>query len=39
MVPNWYLSAWRLAYWDKFGKPDTIPAYGLSVADTWWAKQ
>jgi microcin C transport system substrate-binding protein len=39
MVPNWYLSAWRLAYWDKFGKPDTVPAYGLSVADTWWAKQ
>lgn len=39
MVPNWYLSAWRLAYWDKFGKPDTVPAYGLSVTDTWWAKQ
>lgn len=38
MVPNWYLSAWRLAYWDQFGKPETIPAYGLSVTDTWWAK-
>ncbi len=38
MVPNWYLSAWRIAYWDQFNKPDTVPAYGLSVTDTWWAK-
>lgn len=38
VIPNWYLSAWRLAWWDKFGKPDRIPEYGLSVSDTWWAK-
>lgn len=38
MVPNWYLSAWRIAYWDQFGKPDKTPEYGLSVSDTWWSK-
>ena len=38
MVPNWYMPAWRLAYWDKFGKPETIPAYNLDIADVWWAK-
>jgi microcin C transport system substrate-binding protein len=38
MVPNWHLSAWRIAYWDKFGKPDHNPEYGLPVAETWWVK-
>lgn len=39
MVPNWYMPAWRLAYWDKFGKPDTVPAYNLDIADVWWARE
>ena len=39
MVPNWYLSAWRIAYWDKFEKPDIAPTYGLGITDTWWAKE
>ncbi|MDB5492564.1 MAG: bacterial extracellular solute-binding s, 5 Middle family protein [Micavibrio sp.] len=38
MIPNWYLSAWRIAHWDKFGKPAKSAEYGLSIADTWWAK-
>ncbi|HEY8190515.1 MAG TPA: extracellular solute-binding protein [Micavibrio sp.] len=38
MVPNWHLSAWRIAYWDKFGKPGRTPEYGLPVTETWWAK-
>ncbi len=37
-IPNWHLPAWRIAYWNRFGMPDTIPAYGLPVAETWWAK-
>lgn len=39
MVPNWHLGAWRIAYWDKFGKPDRIPEYGLPVTQTWWTKE
>jgi microcin C transport system substrate-binding protein len=38
MIPNWYLSAWRIAYWDQFGKPDKPAEYGLSIADAWWSK-
>lgn len=38
MIPNWYLSAWRIAYWDQFGKPAKAPEYGLSVSDSWWSK-
>lgn len=39
MVPNWYMPAWRLAYWDKFGKPEVLPDYNLNISDVWWAKQ
>lgn len=39
MIPNWYMSPWRVAYWDKFGRPSTTPPYGLPVDDAWWAKQ
>lgn len=39
MIPNWHMAAWRIAYWDKFGKPDKMPEFGLPVAETWWAKQ
>ena len=38
VIPNWHLGAWRIAYWDKFGKPDRIPEYGLPVMETWWVK-
>lgn len=39
MIPNWYLSAWRIAYWDRFAKPAKTPEYSLSVSDTWWSKE
>jgi microcin C transport system substrate-binding protein len=35
MVPNWHLRAFRIAYWDKFGRPVRNPRYGLGL-DTWW---
>jgi microcin C transport system substrate-binding protein len=38
MIPNWYLSAWRIAYWNRFEKPATTAAYSLGIEDTWWAK-
>jgi len=37
MIPNWYLGAWRVAYWDKFGRPSTIPPYSLGF-QAWWVK-
>ncbi len=39
VVPNWHIAAWRVAYWDKFGQPETQAPYGLGVIDTWWAKE
>lgn len=35
VVPHWHVTAWRVAYWDKFGRPDKSPGYGLDLY-TWW---
>ena len=37
VIPHWNLSAWRVAYWDQFGRPEITPAYNLGI-DTWWDK-
>ncbi|MEM7301275.1 MAG: extracellular solute-binding protein [Pseudomonadota bacterium] len=35
-VPGWHLPVIWTAYWDKFGIPDTQPAYiGVDI-DSWW---
>ncbi|TAL32475.1 MAG: ABC transporter substrate-binding protein [Alphaproteobacteria bacterium] len=36
VIPQFYHDKWRVAYWDKFGHPETTPKYGLGVPDTWW---
>ncbi|MDX2096112.1 MAG: extracellular solute-binding protein [Alphaproteobacteria bacterium] len=36
VIPHWNLSAWRVAYWNQFGRPKITPAYNLGL-DTWWA--
>lgn len=38
VIPQWYINAFRIAYWDKLGHPAENPPYGLPVLDTWWAK-
>lgn len=38
-IPNWYLPADRLAYWDVFGRPEIKPKYALGVVGTWWFDQ
>jgi microcin C transport system substrate-binding protein len=35
VVPNWYIAYDRVAYWDKFGRPEVLPAQGVQL-DTWW---
>ena len=35
-VPNWYKRSHWLAYWDKFGRPETKPKYDRGITDTWW---
>ena len=34
-IPNWHIRAFRVAYWDKFGRPAGAPKYGLGF-DSWW---
>lgn len=36
VIPQWYYDAYRVAYWDKFGRPETPPKYALGVPDSWW---
>lgn len=35
VIPHWNINAWRVLYWNQFGRPDITPAYNLGV-DTWW---
>ena len=35
MIPQWHSRTFRIAYWDKFGRPERNPRYNLAI-DTWW---
>ncbi len=35
VVPNWYTSVYRVAYWDKFAHPAVSPKYDIGLF-TWW---
>ncbi len=35
VIPQWHLTAFRVAYWNKFGRPAVAPKYGLGF-NTWW---
>ncbi|WP_438275403.1 extracellular solute-binding protein [Nitrobacter sp.] len=39
-VPQWYSNAHRLAYWDVFAHPQSLPKYlGVMAPDIWWSTQ
>jgi microcin C transport system substrate-binding protein len=35
VIPHWYLSYDRVAFWDKFGMPETVPSQGFQFL-SWW---
>ena len=35
VIPQWHISMFRVASWDKFSRPKTRPKYALGI-DTWW---
>jgi microcin C transport system substrate-binding protein len=35
VVPHWYLQSVRVAYWNRFGRPDKPVRTGLAF-DSWW---
>lgn len=38
IIPQWYVSKYRVAMWDKFERPEILPKYDLGV-DTWWVSE
>nr|WP_194437773.1 extracellular solute-binding protein [Vibrio fluminensis] len=38
IIPQWHISTYRVAMWDKFERPDVMPKYDLGI-DTWWISQ
>ena len=39
VIPQWHLSSHRIAYWDKFSRPDVSPKYDPGYQHglwTWW---
>jgi len=42
LLPNWYIDQHRIAYWNKFAYPKTLPLY-FSATDwmlkTWWSNE
>lgn len=35
VIPHWHIQSYRVAYWDKFGRPDLVPKYALGFS-AWW---
>lgn len=35
VIPHWHLRQFRVAYWDKFARPEKSPKYALGF-NTWW---
>ncbi len=35
-ITQFYNSTFRLAYWNRFAQPETMPKYGTGFLSTWW---
>jgi microcin C transport system substrate-binding protein len=35
-VPHWHKATHWIAFWDMFGRPETVPPFDPSIIDTWW---
>ncbi len=35
VIPQWHSPAHRIVYWNKFGFPEPMPTYGLSLSHMW----
>jgi len=36
IIPSYYLNKFRLAFWNKFARPETLPLYGTGFPESWW---
>lgn len=37
VIPHWHITAFRVAYWNRFGRPAVSPKYELGF-DAWWVR-
>ena len=35
-MPQWYNGYNLVAYYEQYGRPDTLPPYSLGELDFWW---
>jgi microcin C transport system substrate-binding protein len=35
LIPNWHNRTFRVAYWNRFGRPEITPRYGVGFS-SWW---
>lgn len=35
VIPHWHIQSFRVAYWDKFSRPEITPKYALGF-NFWW---
>lgn len=35
-IPQWHIKAFRIAYMNKFGKPEYTPPFTVPYLNTWW---
>ena len=35
MIPQWIMAKYRVAFWNKFARPEIAPKYSLGL-NTWW---
>ena len=38
-VPQWFRNTHKIAYYDMYRYPDTLPPYALGILDFWWFDQ
>jgi microcin C transport system substrate-binding protein len=35
LIPHWHIQSFRVAYWNRFSRPEVSPKYALGF-NTWW---
>ncbi|MEZ5902169.1 MAG: extracellular solute-binding protein [Alphaproteobacteria bacterium] len=38
VIPQWHIDHWRIAYWNKLERPETLSGLTPAITDTWWVK-
>ena len=39
VIPMWHYPKWRIAYWNKLQRPETLSGISPLIFETWWTKE